>query len=69
VYGSDKTLTGVFSVGGKTQTATLGAVFGKTQELKLLSLQQSAKGVWTAVVQVGDGQPFDAAAGQTVYVR
>ncbi len=69
VYGSGKDLTGVFSVDGKTQLAKVGTVFGATQELKLLSLQQNAKGLWIAVLQVGDGDPFDAAAGSTYYVR
>jgi hypothetical protein len=69
VYGAGKDLTAVFSVDGKTQNAALDSVFGRAQELKLRSLQQGAKGVWTAVVQVGDGQPFDAALGQTLYVR
>ena len=69
VYGSGKDLTAVFSVAGKTQLAKAGSVFGNSQEIKLLSLQQGTKGVWTAVIQVGDGQPFDAATGQTLYVQ
>ncbi|MGB8649504.1 MAG: hypothetical protein WCD35_02460 [Mycobacteriales bacterium] len=68
VYGSGAGSTAVFSVAGKQQTAKPGSVFGRTAELKLLSLQQNAKGVWTAVVQVGDGDPFDAPTGQTLYV-
>jgi hypothetical protein len=68
VYGAGNSLTGDFSVAGKRQQAKAGSVFGRTQELKLLALQQGAKGAWTAVVQVGDGQPFDAAVGQTLYV-
>ena len=69
VYGSGKDLTGVFSVGGKTMVAKVGSVFGPTQELKLLSLSQSAKGVWTATIQVGDSEPMDAAKGQALYVQ
>ncbi len=68
VYGTGKDLTGAFSVDGKSQTAKVGGVFGATSELKLLSLQQGNKGVWTAVVQVGDADPFDAMAGQVYYV-
>jgi hypothetical protein len=69
VYGSGKDLTGVFSVGGKTMVAKVGSVFGPTQELKLLSLSQSAKGVWTATIQVGDSEPMDAVKGQALYVQ
>jgi len=69
VYGSGKDLTGVFSVGGKTMVAKVGSVFGPTQELKLLSLSQNAKGVWTATIQVGDSEPMDAVKGQALYVQ
>jgi hypothetical protein len=69
VYGSGKDLTGVFSVGGKTMLAKVGSVFGPTGELKLLSLSESPKGVWTATLQVGDSEPVDASRGETLYVR
>lgn len=69
VYGAGKDLTAVFSVAGKTQLAKAGSVFGRSQEIKLLSMQQGAKGVWTAVIQVGDGQPFDAPTGEILYVQ
>ena len=65
--GTDQTAT--FTFDGKAQTAKLGGSFGPTSEVKLVSLQQDAKGAWTAVVQVGDGQPFDVLAGETLYVR
>jgi hypothetical protein len=69
VYGSGKDTTGVFSVGGRSYVAKVGSVFGPTSELKLLSLAQDAKGVWTATLVVGDSEPFDAAKGETLYVR
>jgi hypothetical protein len=59
----------VFSVGGKTMLAKVGSVFGPTGEIKLLSLGQDAKGVWTATIQVGDSEPVDASKGETLYVR
>ncbi len=68
VYGTGVDTTASFAVGSKTQLAKVGSVFGRTQELKLLSLQQNDKGVWVAVVQVGDSDPFDVAIGQTLYV-
>lgn len=61
--------TAVFSVGGKTMLARVGSVFGPTSEIKLLSLTESAKGVWTATIQVGDSDPVDAAKGDVLYVR
>jgi hypothetical protein len=69
VYGSGKDMTGVFSVGGKTMVAKVGSVFGPTQEIRLFSLAQNAKGVWTATIQVGDSEPLDAVKGQAIYVQ
>ena len=68
VYGSGSDQTAQFVVKGKTQLARVGAVFGATQEIKLLSLQENTKGEWTAVLQVGDAEPFDALAGKPYYV-
>lgn len=68
VYGSGSELTAVFSVNGKTQLAKVGSVFGRTSELKMLSLQQGAKGVWIAVVQVGDADPVDLNMGASILV-
>jgi hypothetical protein len=69
VYGAGKDTTGVFSVAGKgSQIAKQGTQFGKRGELKVLSLQQTAKGVWTASLQVGDDDPFEAVLGTTYYV-
>jgi hypothetical protein len=69
VSGSGSSLTATFTVGGKMMVAKVGSVFGPTSEIKLLSLGQDAKGVWVAVLQVGDGEPVDAAKGATLYVR
>jgi hypothetical protein len=69
VYGSGKDTTGVFSVGGKSMVAKVGSIFGPTGELRLVSLSQNAKGVWTATLQVGDSEPVDVAKGETLYVR
>ena len=68
VYGSGSDRTAVFTVAGKTQLAKVGSVFGRTSELKLLSMQQDAKGAWSVTVQVGDADPVDVATGQSVFV-
>ena len=69
VYGSGSTLTGSFKVGSAQQQAKPGSVFGRTSELRLLSLQQESSGLWTAVVQVGDDQPFNLSQKEVTYVR
>jgi hypothetical protein len=69
VYGSGSNLTGSFKVGSAQQQAKPGSVFGKTSELRLLSLQQESSGLWTAVVQVGDDQPFNLSQREVKYVR
>ena len=69
VYGSGSNLTGSFKVGSAQQQAKPGSVFGRTSELRLLSLQQESSGVWTAVVQVGDDQPFNLSQREVQYVR
>ena len=69
VYGSGSNLTGSFKVGSAQQQAKPGSVFGRTSELRLLSLQQESSGVWTAVVQVGDVQPFNLSQKEVKYVR
>jgi len=68
VSGSGTDRTATFSVGGKFMVAKVGSVFGPTSELKLLDLTQTSKG-WVATLQVGDGEPFDAKKGETLYVR
>ena len=53
-----------------TATAKVGETFGPTKEIRLISLQEGpGSGQWTAVLQVGDGGPFDAVTGQAVSVR
>jgi hypothetical protein len=69
VSGSGSNLTATFNVAGKIMVAKVGSVFGPTSELKLLSLTQNAKGVWTATIQVGDSEPVDAPKGEALYVN
>lgn len=61
VDGSGTNLTAKFLIGSssKIQYARAGSVFGRSAEIRLLSLQQGANGSGTAVIQVGDGSPFD----------
>lgn len=68
VTGTGKTQTAAFSVAGKTQYARVGSVFGRTSEVKLLSFQQIARGVWSVTVQVGDDNPADLAKGESISV-
>ncbi|MCU1589869.1 MAG: hypothetical protein JWP11_1125 [Frankiales bacterium] len=69
VYGEGNDRTAVFSIDGRQQIAKVGAVFGPTAELLLLSVQQGpADAQWTAVLQVGDGDPFDIVTGESKYV-
>lgn len=69
VYGEGKDRIAVFTVDGKQQTAKVGGTFGPTAELLLLSLQQGpADDQWTAVLQVGDSDPFDVITGQKSHV-
>lgn len=68
VTGTGKSQTAAFSVAGKTQYARVGSVFGRTSELKLLSFQQIARGVWSVTVQVGDDNPADLAKGESISV-
>ena len=70
VFGDGSDLSAVFTVDGKQMTAKVGSTFGPTAEIKLLSLQQGPKDEqWTAVLQVGDGDPFDVVTGEPVFVR
>lgn len=69
VYGSGSNLTGSFKVGAVVQQAKAGSVFGKNSELRVISLQQESNALWTAVVQVGDDQPFNLAQKEVTYVR
>ncbi|MCU1693331.1 MAG: hypothetical protein JWM64_2422 [Frankiales bacterium] len=70
VYGAGKDLTAEFTIDGRKQVAKIGVRFGPTSEIRLISLQQGPKASqWTAVLQVGDGEPFDAVTGDKVSVR
>ena len=68
VSGTGKAQTAAFSVAGKTQYARVGAVFGRTSEIKLLSFQQVARGVWSVTIQVGDDDPKDIMRGESISV-
>jgi hypothetical protein len=70
VFGTGKDQSASFSIDDKQQTAKVGTTFGPTAEILLLSLQEGPKeGQWTAVLQVGDGDPFDVVLGEPVFVR
>ncbi len=72
VDGSGSDLTAKFLVGSdkKIQYARAGSVFGKTQEIRLLSIQKGPNGGGTAVIQVGDDSPFDVSTSDgPVYVQ
>jgi hypothetical protein len=68
VTGTGASRTAGFSVAGKTQYARVGSVFGRTSEVKLLSFQQSAKGVWSVTIQVGDDAPKDMSLNEVISV-
>jgi len=71
VDGGGSNLTAKFLIGAdkKIQYARAGSVFGRHLEIRLLSIQKGAKGAGTAVIQVGDGSPFDVStADGTIYV-
>lgn len=67
--GTGDDLRAVFTVDGKQYTVKIGDTFGPTKHLLLISLQQGpGDDDWTAVVQVGDGDPFDVVTGDPVFV-
>jgi len=62
--------TAVFSIDGVEHTVGVGDTFGPSKHLLLLSLQQGPRDdQWTAVVQLGDGDPFDVVTGSPVLVQ
>ncbi len=68
--GTEPSRTAVFMVDGAEVPVTVGGSFGPSDSLLLLSLQQGpAAGGWTAVVQSGQGEPFDVATAAVVPVR
>lgn len=70
VRGEGEARRAAFTIDGTAVTAKVGDTFGPTKEIRLISLQEGpSAGQWTAVLQVGDGGPFDAVTGQAVPVR
>ncbi|MCU1587484.1 MAG: hypothetical protein JWN31_977 [Frankiales bacterium] len=72
VDGSGSDLTAKFLVGSekKIQFARAGSVFGKSGEIRLLSIQKGPNGTGTAVIQVGDDSPFDVSTSDaTIFVQ
>ena len=69
VSGQDPSRTAVFTLDGAELPVAVGESFGPAADLLLLSLQQGPDtGGWTAVVQVGQGDPFDVVTGTPVSV-
>ena len=69
VFGEGPDLSAVFSIHDGEQTAKVGSVFGPTAQILLIELTEGPAGVWTATLQVGDGDPFDVVIGEPAYVR
>lgn len=69
VQGADGSRSAVFTLDGVRTTVAVGGSFGSGDALLLLSLQEGPdQGQWTAVVQLGQGDPFDVVTGQPVSV-
>jgi hypothetical protein len=67
VQGTDAARKAVFTVDGARQTVAVADSFGPDGSLLLLSLQEGPEpGQWTAVVQLGQADPFDVVTGQPV---
>ncbi len=65
VGGTPDARTATFSVDGAEVVVTVGTAFGPGDVLRLLSLRQEAgEAQWSAVLQSGAGEPFDAVSGQ-----
>ena len=69
VFGEGADQSASFSIHGTEQVAKVGSIFGPTAEILLLELTEAPAGVWTATLQVGDGDPFDVVMGEPAYVR
>jgi hypothetical protein len=64
VEGPSERLVAVLTIDGRPVRAAVGDSFGPAGQLLLLSLQQGpSDGQWTAVVQLGKGEPFDVVTG------
>jgi hypothetical protein len=67
VDGGQAARTAVFTIDGAQQRVAVGESFGPSDSVLLLSLQQGPDaGQWTAVVQLGQGEPFDVVTGVVV---
>jgi hypothetical protein len=67
VEGGPTARSAVLTVDGSQQRAAVGESFGPSGSLLLLSLQEGPdEGQWTAVLQVGQGDPFDVVTGAAV---
>ena len=67
VEGSGDQRKAVFVVDDESITVSVGDSFGASGDLLLVSLQQGpADAQWTAVVQIGKGEPFDVVTGSPV---
>jgi hypothetical protein len=65
VHGTGDARRASFSFETSTAVVAVGQDFGPSGELLLLSLQEGpGDGQWTAVVQVGQGEPFDVVSGR-----
>ena len=69
VFGEGADQSASFSIQGTEQTAKVGSIFGPNAEILLIELTEAPLGVWTATLQVGDGDPFDVVMGEPAYVR
>lgn len=67
--GSEPSRRAVFTLDGAEVTVAVGESIGSTGSLLLLSLQEGPDaGSWTALVQVGQGDPFEVVTGTPVAV-
>ncbi len=57
---------GTFLLDGKSYTAAKGETFGG--KVKVMDLRKNLDGAWLAVLQVGDGTPFDIYENQQVVI-
>jgi hypothetical protein len=69
VLGEGADRSAVFTIDGTEQTAKVGGIFGPTSQILLRELTEAPEGVWTATLQVGDGDPFDVVTGEPAYVQ
>lgn len=68
VQATGESRSAVFTLDGAEQEVAVGDSFGSSGQLLLLSLQEAEAGSWTAVLQLGTGDPFDLVTGQQIHV-